>query len=124
MGSTRIILQEEGWLFKMRIDYRELNKLTIKNCYPIPRIDDLFDQLTRYGHFEFTVMPFGLMNQKTKPNDKTEHGMEKNFVEKSRPKVQKVKSKSIEESAVKPEPELKNTIGRNLNPSDRPGKPN
>ncbi|GKD70882.1 putative reverse transcriptase domain-containing protein, partial [Tanacetum coccineum] len=69
----------------------ELNKLTIKNRYPLPRIDDLFDQLQgtryfskidlrsgyhqlcvhgipktafrkRYGHFEFTVMPFGLTN--------------------------------------------------------------
>ena len=70
-----------------------MNKITIKNRYPLPRIDDLFDQLrgarvyfkidlrtgyhqlrvretnipktafrTRYGHFEFTVMPFGLMN--------------------------------------------------------------
>ncbi|GJY11729.1 putative reverse transcriptase domain-containing protein, partial [Tanacetum coccineum] len=29
----------------MRIDYRELNKLTVKNRYPLPRIDDLFDQL-------------------------------------------------------------------------------
>ncbi|GKB66363.1 putative reverse transcriptase domain-containing protein [Tanacetum coccineum] len=68
---------------------KELNKLTVKNRYPLPRIDDLFDQLqgsqffskidlrsgyhqlrvheddipktafrTRYGHFEFTVMPF------------------------------------------------------------------
>nr|GFB85515.1 RNA-directed DNA polymerase homolog [Tanacetum cinerariifolium] len=29
----------------MSIDYRELNKLTVKNRYPLPRIDDLFDQL-------------------------------------------------------------------------------
>ncbi|GKE82198.1 putative reverse transcriptase domain-containing protein [Tanacetum coccineum] len=29
----------------MCIDYRELNKLTVKNHYPLPRIDDLFDQL-------------------------------------------------------------------------------
>ncbi|GJZ71911.1 putative reverse transcriptase domain-containing protein [Tanacetum coccineum] len=77
----------------MCIDYRELNKLTVKNRYPLPRIDDLFDQLqgsqffskidlksgyhqlrvheddipntafrTRYGHFKFTVVPFGLTN--------------------------------------------------------------
>ncbi|GKB68029.1 putative reverse transcriptase domain-containing protein [Tanacetum coccineum] len=31
--------------FKMCIDYRELNKLTVKNRYPLPKIDDLFDQL-------------------------------------------------------------------------------
>nr|GEX72773.1 putative reverse transcriptase domain-containing protein [Tanacetum cinerariifolium] len=42
------------------IDYRELNKLTVKNRYPLPRIDDIFDQLQ--GHFEFQVMPFGLTN--------------------------------------------------------------
>ncbi|PKU65111.1 RNA-directed DNA polymerase [Dendrobium catenatum] len=38
------------------IDYRELKKLTIKNKYPLLRIDDL------YGHYEFVVMPFGLTN--------------------------------------------------------------
>nr|GEW54696.1 hypothetical protein [Tanacetum cinerariifolium] len=40
--------------FRMCIDYRELNKLTVKNRYPLLRIDDLFDQLQ--------VMPFGLTN--------------------------------------------------------------
>ena len=73
-----------------------MNKVTIKNRYPLPRIDNLFDQLrgervyfkidlrtsyhqlrvrevdipkttfrTRYMHFEFTLMPFGLMNEPT-----------------------------------------------------------
>ncbi|GJS49354.1 putative reverse transcriptase domain-containing protein [Tanacetum coccineum] len=35
--------------FRMCIDYRELNKLTVKNRYPLPRIDDLFDQLQGYS---------------------------------------------------------------------------
>ncbi|GJS46814.1 putative reverse transcriptase domain-containing protein [Tanacetum coccineum] len=37
--------QKEDGSFRMCIDYRELNKLTVKNRYPLPRIDDLFDQL-------------------------------------------------------------------------------
>ena len=75
------------------IDYRQLNKVTIRNKYPLPRSDDLFDHAsrslmffeinlrlgyhqwsirsgdvpkttfrTRYGHYEFLVMSFGLTN--------------------------------------------------------------
>ena len=77
----------------MCIDYRQINKVTVKNKYSLPRIEDLFDQLkrasvfskidlrsryyqlrvkdvdvsktafrTRYGHYEFLVIPFGLTN--------------------------------------------------------------
>nr|GFA24359.1 hypothetical protein [Tanacetum cinerariifolium] len=63
-GAPMLFVKKKDRSFCMCIDYRELNKLTIKNRYPLPRIDDLFDQLqgTRYGHYEFQVMPFGLTN--------------------------------------------------------------
>ncbi|GJU94595.1 putative reverse transcriptase domain-containing protein [Tanacetum coccineum] len=40
-----VVCQEKEGSFRMCIDYRELNKLKVKNCYPLPRIDDLFDQI-------------------------------------------------------------------------------
>ncbi|GKA88175.1 putative reverse transcriptase domain-containing protein [Tanacetum coccineum] len=43
--SPGLICQKERRIFQDCIDYRELNKLTITNRYPLPRIDDLFDQL-------------------------------------------------------------------------------
>ncbi|GKC45881.1 putative reverse transcriptase domain-containing protein [Tanacetum coccineum] len=92
-GAPVLFVKKKDGLFRMCVDYRELNKLTVKNRYPLPRIDDLFDQLqgssvyskidlrsgyhqlrvreedipkkafrTRYGHYEFQVMPFGLAN--------------------------------------------------------------
>ncbi|GKB73431.1 putative reverse transcriptase domain-containing protein [Tanacetum coccineum] len=92
-GALVLFVKKKDGSFWMCIDYQELKKLTVKNRYPLPRIDDLFDQLqgssvyskidiglgyhqlrvreedipktafkTCYGHYEFQVMPFGLMN--------------------------------------------------------------
>ncbi|KAI3774116.1 hypothetical protein L1987_48660 [Smallanthus sonchifolius] len=92
-GAPILFVKKKDGTFCMCIDYRELNKVTIKNRYPLPRIDDLFDELqgssfyskidlrsgyhqlrvreedisitafrTRYGHYEFIVMPFGITN--------------------------------------------------------------
>ncbi|GJZ52563.1 reverse transcriptase domain-containing protein [Tanacetum coccineum] len=65
LGSSGFIFKKKDGLFRMCIDYRELNNLTVKNHYPLPRIDDLFDQLQgssvyskidlRYGYHQLQV---------------------------------------------------------------------
>ena len=91
-GAPVLFVKKKYGTLRLCIDYRQLNKVTMKNKYPLPRIDDLFDKMrgakvfskidlrfgyhqvgikdedihiktafrTRYGHYEFVVVPFGL----------------------------------------------------------------
>jgi hypothetical protein len=91
LGAPILLVNKENGGFRLCVDYRALNNVTIKNSYPRPRIYDIFDQLTsakfftkidlrssshqirldkdtipetalrtRYRHFEFTFLSFGL----------------------------------------------------------------
>ena len=44
-GSLNILVQKKDGTWRLCIDYRSLNKIIVRNGYPIPRIDDLLDQL-------------------------------------------------------------------------------
>jgi len=92
-GAPIFFVHKKYGTLRMCVDYRALNKVTVKNQYPLPWIDDLFDRLlwakvfsrvdlrsgyyqiqviegdeektayrTRYGSYEFLVMPFGFIN--------------------------------------------------------------
>ncbi|GJZ78148.1 putative reverse transcriptase domain-containing protein [Tanacetum coccineum] len=58
-GAPVLFVNKKDESFRMCIDYRELNKLTIKNCYLLPRIDDLFDQLQGSQYFSKIDLRFG-----------------------------------------------------------------
>ena len=55
--------------FRMCIDYRELNKVTVKNKYPLPRIDDLFDQLKDASVFSKIDLRSGYHQLRVKEDD-------------------------------------------------------
>jgi len=50
-GSPVLFVRKKDGSLRMCIDYRSLNEVTVKNKYPLPRIDDLFDQLQGAKYF-------------------------------------------------------------------------
>ena len=52
-------VKKKNGTLRLCIDYRQLNKLTVKNKYPLPIIDDLFDQLKGTSIFSKTDLRFG-----------------------------------------------------------------
>nr|GEW01734.1 putative reverse transcriptase domain-containing protein [Tanacetum cinerariifolium] len=70
-----LFMKKKDGSFRMCIDHRELNKLTVKNRYPLPRINDLFDQLQGACYFSKidlwlnnkTTVFMDLMNRVCKP---------------------------------------------------------
>ena len=69
MGAPVLFVKKKDGSMRLCIDYRELNKLTIKKKYSLPRIDDLFDQLKGAVCFSKIDLRSGYHQLKIKPED-------------------------------------------------------
>ena len=68
-GAPVLFVKKKDGTLRMCIDYRELNKVTVKNRYPLPRIDDLFDQLKGATIFSKIDLRSGYHQLKIKEED-------------------------------------------------------
>ncbi|KAI3827455.1 hypothetical protein L1987_01530 [Smallanthus sonchifolius] len=68
-GAPVLFVKKKDGSMRMCMDYRELNKLTVKNRYPLPRIDDLFDQLQGASWFSKIDLKSGYHQLKVKEED-------------------------------------------------------
>nr|GEZ70705.1 putative reverse transcriptase domain-containing protein [Tanacetum cinerariifolium] len=74
-GAPILFVKKKEESFRMCIDYWELNKLTIKNHYPLPRIDDLFDQLHGLSIYSKIDLRSGYHQLRVKDEDQKELNM-------------------------------------------------
>nr|GEU50030.1 putative reverse transcriptase domain-containing protein [Tanacetum cinerariifolium] len=68
-GAPVLFVKKKDGSMRLCIDYRELNKITIRNRYPLPRIDDLFDQLQGAMHFSKIDLRSGYHQLRVKEQD-------------------------------------------------------
>nr|GFC52770.1 putative reverse transcriptase domain-containing protein [Tanacetum cinerariifolium] len=68
-GAPVLFVKKKDGSMRLCIDYRELNKITIRNRYPLPRIDDLFDQLQGAMHFSKVDLWSGYHQLRVKEKD-------------------------------------------------------
>nr|GFC68104.1 putative reverse transcriptase domain, aspartic peptidase domain protein [Tanacetum cinerariifolium] len=68
-GAPVLFVKKKDGSMRLCIDYRELNKITIRNRYPLPRIDDLFDQLQGDMHFSKIDLRSGYHQLRVKEQD-------------------------------------------------------
>jgi hypothetical protein len=66
-GCPAIFVKKKDGTLRMCVDYRPLNAVTIKNKYPLPRIDALFDQLARAKVFSKIDLRLGYHQIKIRP---------------------------------------------------------
>ena len=69
MGTLVLFIKKKDGSLRMCIDYRQLNKVTIKNKYTIPSIDDLFDQLQGSSHFSKIDLRSGYHQLRVRDSD-------------------------------------------------------
>ncbi|KAA0046200.1 hypothetical protein E6C27_scaffold376G00730 [Cucumis melo var. makuwa] len=68
-GALVLFVKKKDGSMRLCIDYRELNKVTVKNRYPLPRIDDLFDQLQRATVFSKIDLRLGYHQLRIRDSD-------------------------------------------------------
>ena len=68
-GAPVLFVKKKDGTLRMCIDYRQINKVTVKNKYPLPRIEDLFDQLKGAGVFSKIDLRSGYYQLRVKEGD-------------------------------------------------------